>query len=160
MTEDPGHCVHWWEYGVCHCCGRRANPTRSLGDRQVELLQLIADGQTLKQAVHGMGVTVKTGHNHLNTAYRRLGVQTMTHAVLEAVRHGLVGLGGCDLAPDGDGHHRHDERLDGRQLQVGERHAEGDGQADDGPEEGDDEGGFPAEDHVGSAPWFLRKDPD
>lgn len=63
-----------------------------LSDRQVELLQAIADGSTTSQAAAMLGITVKTAHNHLAAAYRRLDVQNLTHAVLVALRLGLVDL--------------------------------------------------------------------
>lgn len=69
-----------------------------LSDRQVELLQAIADGSTTAEAAAMLGITVKTGHNHLSAAYRRLDVQNLTHAVLAAVRLGLVSLDRVSVA--------------------------------------------------------------
>ena len=63
-----------------------------LSDRQVEILQAIADGMSTKQAGRYLGITTKTVHNHLNAIYRKLDAQSLTHAVLSAVRLGIINL--------------------------------------------------------------------
>jgi DNA-binding NarL/FixJ family response regulator len=63
-----------------------------LSDRQREILQMIADGLSTKQAARELGITQKTVHNHLNATYRRLDTQSLTHAVLSAVRLGIIDL--------------------------------------------------------------------
>jgi DNA-binding NarL/FixJ family response regulator len=63
-----------------------------LSDRQIEILQSIADGQTTKQVARSLGIAQKTVHNHLNSIYRRLDTQSLTHAVLSAVRLGIISL--------------------------------------------------------------------
>jgi DNA-binding NarL/FixJ family response regulator len=63
-----------------------------LSSRQVEILQLIADGSTTKQTARELGIAQKTVHNHLNAIYRRLDTQNLTHAVLSAVRLGIIDL--------------------------------------------------------------------
>ncbi|MCB1011896.1 MAG: response regulator transcription factor, partial [Microthrixaceae bacterium] len=70
-----------------------------LSDRQRDILQMIADGLSTKQAARELGITQKTVHNHLNATYRRLDTQSLTHAVLSAVRLGIINLGDGD---DGD----------------------------------------------------------
>lgn len=70
-------------------------PDRSeelLSDRQVEILQMIANGLSTKQVARELGITQKTVHNHLNAIYRRLDAQSLTHAVLSAVRLGIIDL--------------------------------------------------------------------
>ncbi len=70
-----------------------ANEVESLlSDRQVEILQAIADGATTKQVARQLNITQKTVHNHLNAIYRRLDTQSLTHAVLSAVRLGIIEL--------------------------------------------------------------------
>ncbi|MFN0090467.1 MAG: response regulator [Acidimicrobiales bacterium] len=64
-----------------------------LSERQVEILQAIANGSTTKQVARDLGITQKTVHNHLNAIYRRLDTQSLTHAVLSAVRLGIIELG-------------------------------------------------------------------
>jgi two-component system, NarL family, response regulator DegU len=63
-----------------------------LSDRQVEVLQAIADGASTKQVARDLRITQKTVHNHLNAIYRRLDTQSLTHAVLSAVRLGIIDL--------------------------------------------------------------------
>ncbi len=63
-----------------------------LSQRQVQILQLIADGRTTKQAAREVGITQKTVHNHLNAIYRRLDAQSLTQAILSAVRLGIIDL--------------------------------------------------------------------
>lgn len=67
-----------------------------LSKRQVEILQLIANGQSTKQAARDLGISTKTVHNHLNAVYRRLDTQSLTHAVLSAVRLGIIELNPTD----------------------------------------------------------------
>lgn len=68
------------------------DPSEILSDRQREILQMIANGLSTKQAARELGITQKTVHNHLNATYRRLDTQSLTHAVLSAVRLGIVNL--------------------------------------------------------------------
>lgn len=63
-----------------------------LSERQIEILQAIADGETTKQVARSLGIAQKTVHNHLNAIYRRLDTQSLTHAVLSAVRLGIISL--------------------------------------------------------------------
>ena len=63
-----------------------------LSDRQIEILQAIADGASTKQVARDLGIMQKTVHNHLNAIYRRLDTQSLTHAVLSAVRLGIIVL--------------------------------------------------------------------
>lgn len=63
-----------------------------LSERQIEILQSIADGETTKQVARSLGIAQKTVHNHLNAIYRRLDTQSLTHAVLSAVRLGIISL--------------------------------------------------------------------
>jgi DNA-binding NarL/FixJ family response regulator len=76
------------------------DPESILSERQREILQMIADGLSTKQAARELGITQKTVHNHLNATYRRLDTQSLTHAVLSAVRLGIIDLHGAD--GDGD----------------------------------------------------------
>jgi DNA-binding NarL/FixJ family response regulator len=63
-----------------------------LSDRQVEILQKIANGLGTKQVARELGITQKTVHNHLNAIYRKLDTQSLTQAVLSAVRLGIIDL--------------------------------------------------------------------
>ncbi len=68
-----------------------------LSSRQQQILQMIANGLSTKQAARELGITQKTVHNHLNAVYRRLDTQSLTHAVLSAVRLGIIDLHHEDL---------------------------------------------------------------
>jgi DNA-binding NarL/FixJ family response regulator len=72
---------------------RSAREVDLLSERQVEILQVIANGLSTKQTARELGITTKTVHNHLNAIYRRLDTQSLTHAVLSAVRLGIIELG-------------------------------------------------------------------
>ena len=65
-----------------------------LSDRQIAILQMIADGLSTKQVARELAITQKTVHNHLNSTYRRLETQSLTQAVLSAVRLGIIDLDG------------------------------------------------------------------
>ena len=67
-----------------------------LSDRQVEILQKIANGYGTKQVARDLGITQKTVHNHLNAIYRKLDTQSLTQAVLSAVRLGIIDLDQTD----------------------------------------------------------------
>jgi DNA-binding NarL/FixJ family response regulator len=79
--------------GAMLTTAQEANDNQDLlSDRQVEILQAIADGMSTKQAGRYLGITTKTVHNHLNAIYRKLDAQSLTHAVLSAVRMGIINL--------------------------------------------------------------------
>ena len=58
----------------------------------MSILQRIADGLSTKQVARELGISHKTVYNHLNAIYRRLDTQSLTHAVLSAVRKGIIHL--------------------------------------------------------------------
>ncbi|HKY16031.1 MAG TPA: response regulator transcription factor [Microthrixaceae bacterium] len=78
--------------GMLEAAQQAARNEEILSDRQVEILQKIADGLGTKQVARQLGITQKTVHNHLNAIYRRLDTQSLTHAVLSAVRLGIIDL--------------------------------------------------------------------
>ncbi len=79
--------------GMLEAAQQSSDAQELLSDRQVEILQKIADGLGTKQVARQLGITQKTVHNHLNAIYRRLDTQSLTHAVLSAVRLGIINLG-------------------------------------------------------------------
>ena len=60
--------------------------------RQLQVLQLVADGLSTMQAARRIGITSKTVNNHLGAVYVRLEAGNLTQAVLAAARLGLVEL--------------------------------------------------------------------
>lgn len=75
-----------------HAAAASAEEESLLSSRQTEILQSIADGMTTKQVARDLGIAQKTVHNHLNAIYRKLDTQSLTHAVLSAVRLGIIDL--------------------------------------------------------------------
>lgn len=57
-----------------------------LGDRALQLLQMMADGDTGVSAARKLRLDIKTVDSHLASARRALGVHTTTHAVAKALR--------------------------------------------------------------------------
>jgi DNA-binding NarL/FixJ family response regulator len=61
-----------------------------LTERQREVLQMIAEGKSTKQAAHALGLGVKTVETHRAALMQRLGIRDVAGLVLFAVRHGLI----------------------------------------------------------------------
>ncbi len=62
----------------------------SITPRHAQILQFVADGLSVQEAASRLGITPKTVNNHLGSVYRRLGVENLTQAVLQAIRSGLI----------------------------------------------------------------------
>jgi DNA-binding NarL/FixJ family response regulator len=60
--------------------------------RELEVMQLLASGQTNKEIAQRMGVTEHTVKFHVNSILGKLGVATRTEAVVHAARLGIVML--------------------------------------------------------------------
>jgi DNA-binding NarL/FixJ family response regulator len=60
--------------------------------RELEVMQLLASGQTNKEIAHRLGVTEHTVKFHVNSILGKLGVATRTEAVVHAARLGIVML--------------------------------------------------------------------
>jgi two-component system, NarL family, response regulator DegU len=60
--------------------------------REVEVLQLIADGCSTPEVAERLFISQKTVKNHLASIYHRLDARDRTQAVLQAVRMGIVRL--------------------------------------------------------------------
>jgi DNA-binding NarL/FixJ family response regulator len=67
-----------------------ANPDK-LSDREREVLQLLAEGRTMKEVASALNVTPRTVAFHKYAMMKRLGVKTGAELVQYAVKHGLVG---------------------------------------------------------------------
>ena len=64
-----------------------------LTDRELEILQLVAEGHTNGRIARELWVTEQTVKFHLSNTYRKLGVANRTEASRYAHRHDLVGTG-------------------------------------------------------------------
>lgn len=78
---------------------RRIDPQPSDDDadrvvtkREVEVLQLIADGCSTPEVAERLFISQKTVKNHLASIYHKLDARDRTQAVLQAVRMGIVRL--------------------------------------------------------------------
>lgn len=60
-----------------------------LTPREIEVLRLLAGGQSIKQIARSLGVARKTADNHLQNLYSKIGVKTRGGATLFALEHGL-----------------------------------------------------------------------
>src|SRR6185369_9374741 len=75
---------------VLTCAGqpaRRATPERLAGltAREIEVLRLIAAGDTTKQAASKLDISPKTADNHIQSLYSKIGVTTRAGAALYAL---------------------------------------------------------------------------
>ncbi len=61
-----------------------------LTEREAEVLGLIARGLQTKQVARTLDISAKTADNHLQSAYRKIGVSTRAAATLFAMEHGMV----------------------------------------------------------------------
>jgi DNA-binding NarL/FixJ family response regulator len=67
---------------------------RRITDRHLELLQLMAEGSSAKEAGHHLGIAEQTVKNHLQEIYQRLEARNCSHAVALAITAGYVHLDG------------------------------------------------------------------
>lgn len=69
-----------------------ADPSCSLSRREVEVLQLIAEGKSTSAVGRELFISAKTVKNHLANIFDKLDVRDRTQAVLQGLRLGLVHL--------------------------------------------------------------------
>jgi len=67
----------------------------SLSQREVEVLQLFADGCSTVEVGQRLYISAKTVKNHLASIYEKLDARDRTQAVLTAVRMGIITLAGA-----------------------------------------------------------------
>ncbi|HEY2410070.1 MAG TPA: HD domain-containing phosphohydrolase [Polyangiaceae bacterium] len=80
---------------VLEAAGHRVPPVRrelvaGLTARELEVLCLVASGQTMKQIGRSLGISPKTADNHIQNLYGKIGVRTRAGATLFAIEHGLT----------------------------------------------------------------------
>lgn len=66
--------------------GGLTSPTK----RELEALRLLSQGLNGIEAAKSMGISYQTLKNHLGHVYLKLGVHSELHAVLKAIRRGLI----------------------------------------------------------------------
>jgi DNA-binding NarL/FixJ family response regulator len=67
-------------------------PEAILSPRELEVLQLIASGQSPAEVAAGLFISGRTVKNHLASIYEKLDARDRTQAVLKAVRMGIIRL--------------------------------------------------------------------
>ena len=70
---------------------RPMGKTSELTAREIEILQALAQGLSMKEVGRALGISPKTVDNHIQNIYPKIGVKTRGGAVLYAVEHGLIG---------------------------------------------------------------------
>jgi HD-GYP domain-containing protein (c-di-GMP phosphodiesterase class II) len=70
-----------------------------LTGREIDVLRLIARGQSMKEMARGLGISPKTVDNHTQSIYGKIGVKTRGGAALFAIEHGLCTAGTSASAP-------------------------------------------------------------
>jgi NarL family two-component system response regulator LiaR len=67
-----------------------------LTEREIEVLRLMARGQSNKEIARGLHISEKTVKTHVSNILSKLGVQSRTQATLYAIRIGLVSASSAD----------------------------------------------------------------
>ena len=85
---DPRHCP------TCHRTMPEARTTfaeraraKGLTRREAQVVRLIASGHSNEQIAEELGVSINSVKSYVRLAYRRLGIEVRTHAVLWALGH-------------------------------------------------------------------------
>ncbi len=69
---------------------RKNQDTYGLSDREIEVLQLLADGMSNKEIAARLFISTQTVKTHIAHIFDKLGVSDRTEAVAAALRRGLV----------------------------------------------------------------------
>lgn len=69
-----------------------------LTPREIEILDLVAQGNSNKEIGYQLGISDQTVKNHITSILRKLAVNDRTQAVIFALRHGWIKLGEPDLS--------------------------------------------------------------
>ena len=70
--------------------GKRTDPTRTMTPRQREVLQLLAEGHSAKEAAAILGISPRTAEFHKYRMMRELGIRTNAELMQYAIKHGVV----------------------------------------------------------------------
>ena len=71
----------------------RAHQESILSEREMEVLQLLADGQSTPEIAGSLFISQKTVKNHLASIYEKIDARDRTHAVIRAVKMGIIKIG-------------------------------------------------------------------
>lgn len=67
--------------------------TALLSEREMEVLQLLADGLSTPEIANHLFISQKTVKNHLASIYEKIDARDRTHAVIRAVKMGIIKIG-------------------------------------------------------------------
>src|SRR5262249_12910482 len=70
--------------------GELANWNDGLTQRELQIVAMIGQGLMAKEIAHELRISEKTVRNHISNIYQKLGICDRTHAVLYAIKKGLV----------------------------------------------------------------------
>jgi DNA-binding NarL/FixJ family response regulator len=76
--------------GMAAADAETRNPVDALSGRQREILQLVAEGRSIKEIAHTLGLSVKTVETHRRQVMERLQIFDVPGLVRFALRHGIV----------------------------------------------------------------------
>jgi DNA-binding NarL/FixJ family response regulator len=65
-------------------------PERNLTSRELDVLRLVAEGQSNKEIAHELGISGGTVRAHVSSILAKLDAHSRTQAAMQAVREGLV----------------------------------------------------------------------
>jgi HD-GYP domain-containing protein (c-di-GMP phosphodiesterase class II) len=74
-----------------HPATQRRQFVAGLTEREIDVLRLIARGQSMKEIARNLGISPKTVDNHIQHLYAKIAVKTRAGATLFAIEHGLAG---------------------------------------------------------------------
>jgi DNA-binding NarL/FixJ family response regulator len=94
LTRDPEAETFAQDYRDPDLAGHREGDRQwgpwSLTQRELEVLQLLAEGSTNSEISQRLYISPKTTKNHLAAIFQKLDVTNRTHALVRAVVMGLV----------------------------------------------------------------------
>jgi DNA-binding NarL/FixJ family response regulator len=70
--------------------GEKGQSVQVLTTREVEIVQLLAEGKSNKEVAHALGISVRTVENHRAQVMQRLGLKTFSSLVRYAIRNGII----------------------------------------------------------------------
>ena len=79
---------------------REALPYDQLTQRELQVLQLAADGLSNREIAQRLVISEKTAKNHVANIFSKLNVNDRTQAVVQALRMGLVTVTSPDAPPE------------------------------------------------------------
>jgi DNA-binding NarL/FixJ family response regulator len=72
---------------------QQAETNSILSEREMEVLQLLAEGNSTPEIATHLFISQKTVKNHLASIYEKIDARDRTHAVIRAVKMGIIKIG-------------------------------------------------------------------